>query len=252
MADFFTKDYTGGAFVILGAAHLIALGVIALLNLSFIPFRQVHNRRAQTVARSAMAVILIVNETAWHVWHLATGQWMVQTMLPLHLCSVMVFLSAFMLTTRSYRVYEYLYFLGIGAAVQAIFTPDLGQYGFPHFRFFQTFISHGLILTAAIYMTVVEGYRPTWTSLRNVFIGANLYMVFVGLVNWLIGSNYLFIAHKPETPSVIDLLGPWPWYILGLEVIGVMTCLILYTPFAINDWRRLQSPTPAPIQSDGD
>jgi hypothetical integral membrane protein (TIGR02206 family) len=235
MGELFAKDYAGGAFQILYPPHLVVLSLIALLNLSFVRLRQTASPESRRLIRNGMAAVLILNEAAWHLWHLFTGQWTIQTMLPLHLCSVMVFLSAFMLVTQSYAIFEYLYFLGIGAAIQALFTPDLGIYGFPHFRFFQTFISHGLILTAAVYMTVVEGYRPTWKSLGRVVVGANLYMLFVGLVNWLIGSNYLFIAHKPETPSLIDVLGPWPWYILGLEAIGLLTCLILYTPFAIRD-----------------
>ncbi len=241
MGELFAKDYAGGAFQILYPPHLVVLSLIALLNLSFVRLRRAASPESRRLIRNGMAAVLILNEAAWHLWHLFTGQWTIQTMLPLHLCSVMVFLSAFMLATQSYGVYEYLYFLGIGAAIQALFTPDLGIYGFPHFRFFQTFISHGLILTAAVYMTMVEGYRPTWKSLWRVAVGANLYMLFVGVVNWLIGSNYLFIAHKPETPSLIDALGPWPWYILGLEAIGLLTCLILYTPFAIRDRARKAS-----------
>jgi uncharacterized membrane protein YwaF len=61
-------------------------------------------------------------------------------------------------------------------------------------------------------MTLVEGHRPTLKALRNVLIGASLYTAAVGVVNWLIGSNYLFIAHKPPTASLMDALGPWPWY----------------------------------------
>jgi len=119
--------------------------------------------------------------------------------------------------------------------VQALLTPDAGIYGFPHFRFFQAIISHGSIVTAAIYMTVVEKHRPYWRSLLRVAVGTNVYMLFVGMVNVLLGSNYLFIAHKPETASLMDVLGPWPWYILSLEVIGLAISLLLYLPFALRD-----------------
>lgn len=237
MSQFFARDYTGAPFEFLGPAHLIALGLLLVFNLSFVFFGRAAPPRRRRFFRLAVAALLVVNEAGWHAWNAITGQWTIQTMLPLHLCSAMVFLSAGMLVTRNYRVYEFLYFLGIGAAMQALLTPDLGRYGFPHFRFFQTFLSHGLIVSSAVYMTVVEGYRPTWRSILNVMAGANLYMAVVGVINWLIGSNYLFIAHKPETPSLIDLLGPWPWYILSMELIGLATCLILYTPFAIKDWR---------------
>ena len=122
-------------------------------------------------------------------------------------------------------------------ALQALLTPDLGLYGFPHFRFFQTYISHGLIISAAIYMTVVEGFRPTWKSLLRVALWINVYMAVVFGINLLIGSNYLFVAHKPPTASLLDLLPAWPWYILWMEAIGLVMCLILYLPFAIKDWR---------------
>lgn len=142
-----------------------------------------------------------------------------------------------MLVTKNYSIYEFCYFLGIGGALQALLTPDLGLYGFPHFRFFQTYISHGLIISAAIYMTVVEGFRPTWKSLLRVALWINVYMVVVFVINMLIGSNNLFVAHKPPTASLLDLLSPWPWYILWMEAIGLVVCLILYLPFAIKDWR---------------
>jgi hypothetical integral membrane protein (TIGR02206 family) len=84
-------------------------------------------------------------------------------------------------------------------------------------------------------MVVVEKMRPTWKSLGRVMIWMNVYMLAVGGVNALLGSNYLFIARPPETASLIDLLGPWPWYLLSLEGIGLVLFLLLYLPFAIRD-----------------
>jgi hypothetical integral membrane protein (TIGR02206 family) len=104
--------------------------------------------------------------------------------------------------------------------------------------FFQYFTSHGLIVTSAIYMTVVEGFRPTWKSMVRVFIWMNLYAVVIFFLNTAIGSNYLLINSKPDTPSLLDLLPPWPVYILYMELIGIVTMLLLYLPFAIKDWRE--------------
>ena len=159
-------------------------------------------------------------------------------MLPLHLCSVFVFLSAYMLVTKSYTIYEYAYFLGIAGASQALLTPDAGMYGFPHFRAFQVMISHGAIITAAVFMTLVEGYRPTWQSLKRVLIGGNIYMAVIFVFNLLIGSNYLFIAHKPETASLMDVLPDWPIYIIFIEMIGILVSILLYAPFLWADLRK--------------
>lgn len=238
MDEFFALDYHGAPFELFGPAHVAALGVVLAINLLIIANRQRFSLPMRQRFRASLAVVLLANEAVWHLWNLTTGQWTIQTMLPLHLCSVLVFASAYMLLTRSYKIYEFAYFLGIGGALQALLTPDAGIYGFPHLRFFQVIISHGAIVTAAIYMTFVEGYRPYPGSLKRVFIWTNIYMVAVFILNQVIGSNYLFIAHKPETASLIDALGPWPWYILSLEIIGAGMCLLLYAPYAIADLRK--------------
>ena len=158
-------------------------------------------------------------------------------MLPLHVCSVLVWLGGLMLVTKNYTIYEFAYFMGIGGALQALLTPDLGVYGFPHYRFFQTFISHGLIVTSAIYMTAVEGFRPTWKSMLKAAVWMNVYALAIYFVNDVLGSNYLMVNAKPDVPSLLDLLPTWPWYILWMEGIGLLTCLILYIPFIIKDQR---------------
>jgi len=243
MEQFFTKDYTGAPFILFNAPHLISLGIVILFNLSFIFLRRIQSEKFRKIMRYSMAAPSLTVETAWHAWNYFTGQWTLQTMLPLHLCSMFVFLNAIMMFTRSYRIYELAYFLAIGGAMQALLTPDAGIYGFPHFRAFQCQISHGLIISEVVYMTVVEGFRPTWGSLKRVFIYGNLYLLFVSGVNWLLGSNYMFVAHKPETASLIDMLGPWPWYVLGIEAIGAVVFLLLYLPFAISDMRKAQPVT---------
>jgi hypothetical integral membrane protein (TIGR02206 family) len=86
-------------------------------------------------------------------------------------------------------------------------------------------------------MTVVEGLRPTWKSMLRVFVWMNIYAAIIYFVNGYLGSNYLMINYKPTTPSLLDLLPPWPIYIVYMEVIGVSTMLLLYLPFAVKDWR---------------
>jgi len=191
--------------------------------------------RTQKITRWTMAIILIINEFGWHLWNYVNGTWTVQNMLPLHLCSVFVFLSAIMLVTRSYTIFEFAFFLGIGGALQAFLTPDLGIYSFPHFRYFQVFISHGLIIASALYMLIVEHQRPTWKSLLKVIIVGNLYYVLLFFINRGLGSNYMFTAHKPETASLMDMLGPWPWYLLATEGFAAVVFLLFYLPFAIHD-----------------
>jgi hypothetical integral membrane protein (TIGR02206 family) len=210
--------------------------IFLLVYLSLYLFRNRISLGQRLFLRYAIAVFLVVNELTWHIWNITAGAWTIQGMLPLHICTVMVFASAVLLVTRSHLLYEFQYFLGIGAASQILFTPDAGMYAVPNFLFFQTFIAHGLVIFTALYMTFVEGFRPTLRSLGKVAVGMNLYMLAVGLINIPLGSNYLFLMQKPPIPSLLDFLGPWPWYILGMEAAGAVICILLYLPFLLRDW----------------
>jgi hypothetical integral membrane protein (TIGR02206 family) len=236
MSQYFAYDYSGNPFVLFGTWHLVALLFIALLNVGMLGFRK-SSGKTRTAVRWTMAFMLWADEASWHIWNLYWGHWTIQTMLPLHICSILVWLDGFMLIFKIHPIFEFIYFIGIGGAMQALLTPDAGIYGFPHYRIFQTMISHGLLITSGIYMTTVEGFRPTWRSFWRVVIGLNVYAAVIFPINRLLGTNFLFINGKPATASLLDALPPWPYYLIYMELIGIFIFLLLFLPFIIKDWR---------------
>lgn len=243
MGQYFALEYKGPPFALFGPPHLTAIAIITLFCFSFLYFRKVWGKKERVIVRWTLAILLVVNELSLHVWSAYWGIWNIQTMLPLHMCSVILWLTPYMLITKNYTIYEIVYFLGIGGAMQAVLTPaDAANYNFPHYRLLQTIIAHGLLISIAVYMTVVEDFRPTLQSFKRVFIWTNIYMIPVFFINLAIGSNYLFIAHKPEFPTLLDALSPWPWYIPQLELVGFAVLSLLYLPFFIKDWRAGSQP----------
>ncbi len=240
LLQYFAKDYHGAPFVLFGTVHIATLIVVALFILALTRFKGAPEQVLHNL-RWTLAIVLWLNEIAWHAWNIAIGTWTIQTMLPLQLCSVLVWLTGFTLISRNQFLYEFTYFLGIGAAVQALLTPDAGIYGFPHFRYIQPILSHGLLVSAGVYMTVVEGLRPTWKSMARVFVITNVYMFMIYFVNLAIGSNYMMVNAKPDVTSLFDLLPAWPWYIPCAEAIAVAIFMLLYLPFMIKDWRAKQA-----------
>ena len=232
MEDLFARDYQGGAFVLFGPAHLIALLLVALACLLIWALRDRFSPRAQRITRWSLLALIYICEGSWQVWMWATGQWTVQGMLPLWLCSVTSWSMPLLLIWRNRYYFEWSYFMGTIGAAMALLTPDLTIYGFPHYRFIEFLTLHGAIIVAVVYMTAVEGFRPGKYALVRVFVAANLYWLFTAIINPILGSNYLYTQGKLPTPSLLDLLGPHPWYLLWMEVIGIVLCILLYLPFA--------------------
>lgn len=230
-------------FALFGPAHLITLALIVVFNvLVAIDLKRTKIRWLNKQFRYALAFLLIIQEVSLNLWYLYTNQWDIGASLPLHLCGAALILSAIMLVTDSYWMFELTYFWGFAGATQALLTPDIAGYGFPHYRFIQFFISHGAIVTASTYMTFVRGYRPTWKSYWKALGVTLLYAIPIAGFNWLVDGNYLFICRKPPTASLLDVMGPWPWYLIPLFFVAVVIFALFYSPYAIKDWLAARKP----------
>ena len=238
LAPYFEHDYKGQAFELFGAGHLIALAVIGTIAAFLIWSRGIPTERARRRARLLIAGIMILNEIGWHYWNIAGGVWNLEEHLPLHATSLSIWGSIYVLLTRSFRVYEIIYFIGIAGALQALITPSAGEYGLPHYRAFQTLVSHGMIIVSMVYMTRIERFRPTWASVWKTMLAINGYLFVVTVINLALGSNYMYTLAKPATASLFDFFGPWPWYLVAAEFIALAMFSLLYLPFALPDRRR--------------
>jgi hypothetical integral membrane protein (TIGR02206 family) len=242
MQQYFDYHYDGPAFELFGAGHLLTIVIVAAIAAFLIWGWQNPGEEARRRARMLIVGTMLLIEVSWHGWNVLNDSWNFRQHLPLHSCALSVWGSIYVVWTRSFRVYEILFFIGTAGAIQTLLTPDAGAYGLPHFRALQTLAAHGMIVIAMVYMTAIEGFRPAWKSLWKTMLIGNVYLVIVTAINYLIGSNYMYTLRKPATASLLDMMGPWPWYILGGEIIALVMFLLLYLPFAVSDRRAASMP----------
>src|SRR5690625_2357332 len=210
-------------------SHMITIGTLLLLSFALYLGRE-QLRPYRRVIRLTAGWALLISRFTLDIWYVTTGQWNAQSSLPLELCSIASIASGIMLLTKNKHLFEIFYFIGIGGATQAILTPDL-NFGFPQYRFLQFFLDHMLLVLAPLIMIWLYRFTITRKSLTISFITLNVIAGIVFVINLLLSANYMFLRQKPSGPSLLDFLGPYPYYIFSLEIVVLIIFIMLYLPF---------------------
>ena len=150
--------------------------------------------------------------------------------LPLFLCDLVAVVLPFILFAQNRKWIGILYFWAMAGTLQALLTPDLRD-GFPSFHFFRYFITHAGIVAAVLYTVIVWKIRINWKDFFNAILYAQVYLVVIHFINQVLGSNYSYTMQKPIGTTILDFMGPWPWYILGGEFLMFIMFLLLMIPF---------------------
>ena len=219
-------------FVLFGADHLAGLGaaLVASVVLS-LWLRHASPRTARRI-RIGLAACLLLGTAAYLLVEALAGTLSPRDFLPLHLCDLAVFVAAWALLRRTAIAYELLYFWGLTGTLLALGTPAV-WYGFPDWRCMSFFALHGSVVASAAALTLGCGMRPRPGAPLRVLLWTNAYAAVVAVLNLLFDTNYLFLRGKPDTPTLLDAFGPWPWYILTCEAVALVLFLLLDLPFRI-------------------
>lgn len=201
-----------------GPDHWMVLGMTAaVLWLMIANARRLRRAPRDGSVRAALALVLWGNEAIGLIGYaLAQGR----VRVPCQLCDLAMILMGWALLGSPRVVEELAFCWGLAGSLQALLTPDVAA-GFPSGAWLTFFLGHGTVVIAAVYLATRGRLRLTMVSVWRVWLIGNGYVVLAGLLNLRLGTNFGYLAGKPEHPSVLDYLGPWPVYIVGMEAIGL-------------------------------
>jgi len=185
--------------------------------------RKIRKIRDDQFFRYTVATVLLSNSFVAYAFY-ASGGLMV---LPFQLCDLALFAVVYSLVKRNRFIVELAFIWGLGASLQAVLTPDIHD-PFPPFGALSFYIGHCGVVLSAIYLSVRGYVKMTPISVWRVWGWTNVYLMFVGVLNWQLGTNFGYLARKPSHSSIIDFLGPWPYYILSMELIALGAFFLCY------------------------
>lgn len=222
-----------------GKIHLIELA----FSLVFIVGMALWYRRSSASARRrilvGVTIALLADEAALLLGMALTGQWN-WSYLPLHLCSINVFVCLYNTLTDQNWCKEELYALCIPGAALALLCPSwLDVPSWWTLINLHSISIHALLVLYPV-LLVVRGYRPSARRAPQVLaflFGSALPIYFL---NKPLNTNFYFLNNpygNVITSAFTRLLGE-KYYILGfLPAIAVALCL-MYLPWVVADARH--------------
>ena len=177
----------------------------------------------------ALAALLLVK----HLYLYQSGLWNVHDNLEMHLCGFSRILSILLLAFGARWAFYPLFFWGIVGGFHSLLTPELTSGDTP-FMYAEYYIVHGGIIIIPLYFVFARGWmigKWTWAKVLGINI---LLMAPVGLINYLVDANYMFLCQRPMVDNPF-IMGDWPFYIFGFLAAGVLHYGVLTLLF----WKRI-------------
>jgi len=209
-----------------GALLLLAVGIVAIV---WFGRRERGSARAARGGRLLAAAVLAVT-VPLQALYFTPAYWDLQKTLPLQLCDLASGVAVYALWTHRRWAASLTYFWGLTLTSQAMLTPDLAA-DFPDPVFILFWAMHLLVVWAAVYLVWALRLTPTWSTYRTAVAVTAAWALTVYTFNVVVGTNYGYLNAKPAAASALDLLGPWPWYVLNeILVVAALWALITW-PF---------------------
>ena len=167
--------------------------------------------------------------------------------LPLQLCHFAYWLSVLCLITllfdKKHSKYQQTYFncayfFGFSGAFQGILTVDLTDI-YTLNDMITLHLQHSIIILNVLWVIFAYNLKFTKQSITQVFLIINVIAVFIGIINYFLNANYMFLCAPPNVDNPL-LIGEWPYYIIVLEVVFFIYAYILYIPYKLLEYRKKQ------------
>jgi hypothetical integral membrane protein (TIGR02206 family) len=211
----------------LSGEHIAALCVMAVGVGAAVWLPRRRRGRWLAPAMRCLSLAILVAYVTEYVANVVEGTWSVRFNLPLQLTDAVTVVAIVALWRPRPLLVEILYFWALTASVQSVLTPDLGQ-PFPSIFYFTYFATHIGAVVAACLLTFGLGLTPRPGAVLRVYAITAAFAALVGVADVITGANYMYLRHKPERSSLLDVMGPWPWYILAGAAFG----LVVFTALA--------------------
>jgi hypothetical integral membrane protein (TIGR02206 family) len=207
--------------------HLAAIAATAIAAALLVAGARRGGDAFAVPAGRVLALVILGGFVCEQLTYALRGTWTAEVNLPLQLTDAVTLAAvAALWRPDTALLVELVYFWALSASLQAVVTPDLGH-AFPDVLFFTYFATHSGAIATAFLLVFGTRRAPRPGALRRVYALTAAFAALAAAGTLITGGNYMFLRRKPARGSLLDVLGPWPVYILAAAALALVLFLAL-------------------------
>lgn len=215
--------------------HLCVIAICLFVIIAAVIVYRRLNYKGKQKFLYVMAALLIADELFKQISTIMTGQWEYDY-IPLHLCSINIFVCVINSFKRDDTTSEILYSLCAPGAILALLMPTWTRLPLWNGMSLHSNTVHLLLLLYPI-LLVSGGFRPDFRRLPKVLVIALCECVPIYFLNKLLDTNFFFLngtSGNPVLKILVSLLGK-DFYFLGFIPIVIVLWFVMYFPWYLSE-----------------
>ena len=182
--------------------------------------------------RKIFALFIILDEIFKQYGLISHGNWIVDY-LPLHLCSINIFIIAYHVFKPNKTIDNFLYAICIPGALAAILAPTWVELPLFNFMHIHSFTVHILLAAYPIVLVAGGDIVPDIKLVPKAIIFTCILALPIFVVNLLLDTNFMFLMYASAGNPLLLFEELFGFHLLGVPVIESAVVFVLYAPFYI-------------------
>ena len=217
--------------------HITWLIFAAVISVTLSFFYQKSNEKTRKLLRIILAGLLLADELYKYIGLIIGGNF-TPKYLPLHLCSINIFIIAIHAFKPSKMLDNFLYSVCMTTSLAALLFPTWTKLPLANFMHIHSFTVHILLFLYPLILTVSGDIKPDAKKIPHCLLLLSILTVPAYIVNVLYDTNFMFLMSAGKTNPLYvfkNLLGNHLW---GYPIYGTLIFTVMYlSPYLFNKFK---------------
>ena len=219
----------GKGFTHFGVLHFLWIGIgVLVILLNCMWYRRLGDSGRKRWKRTVS--LLIVADELFKMVMLTIGGRYNFTYLPLHLCSINIFLIAIHAWKPFDLLSGFLYTVCIPGALSAILFPTWTTLPFGNFMHLHSFTIHILLVMYPVVLVVSGEWKPYIKNMPKYFLLLVGLAIPVCFINIALDTNFMFLMYVEPGNPLYAFETLWGNHLWGFPVLITAVLFVMYVP----------------------